>query len=100
MYGNNRTGGLPIHVYQSGADVRVTARFLFWPERGVQSVELSSWTTQTTLYADAYLLLGCKAGYVTMIGGHRFSVFFEAKNLTDERATPPRSIRRPMPAAT
>jgi iron complex outermembrane receptor protein len=34
-----------------------------------------------TLYANAYMLLGFKAGYESKRG---FTVFFEARNLTDE----------------
>jgi iron complex outermembrane receptor protein len=34
-----------------------------------------------TLYADAYALLGFKAGYESKRG---FTIFFEARNLTDQ----------------
>ena len=39
---------------------------------------------QNTLYAGAYALLGFKIGYSGNWGKSKFSVFIEAKNLTDK----------------
>ena len=40
---------------------------------------------QNTLYAGAYVLLGFKTGFDFKAGKSTFSVFIEAKNLTDEQ---------------
>jgi outer membrane receptor protein involved in Fe transport len=39
---------------------------------------------QNTLFASAYILLGFKMGYAGTWGKSKYSIFFEAKNLTDE----------------
>jgi iron complex outermembrane recepter protein len=81
VYGNNRIGGVPIHVYEAQLMYECPCGFYAGPN--VQC-NLSSYPVdqQNTLNADAYALLGFKIGYRRPSG---FSVFFQAMNLTDER---------------
>jgi iron complex outermembrane receptor protein len=81
VYGNNRIGGVPIHVYE--AELMYECPCGFYAGPNVQC-NLSSYPVdqQNTLNADAYALVGFKIGYRRPKG---FSVFFEAKNLTNER---------------
>lgn len=78
-YGNNRIGGLPIYVYQAG--LMYTSPFGFYAGPTVTwNITKYPADHENSLYADSYALLGFKMGYQMKKG---FSVFFEAKNLTD-----------------
>jgi iron complex outermembrane receptor protein len=83
VYGNNRIGGIPIHVYE--AELMYQSPCGFYAGPNVQC-NLSSYPVdqQNTLYADAYTLVGFKMGYNGYIRKTKFSVFFDAKNLADE----------------
>ena len=83
VYGNNRIGGIPIHVYE--AELMYQAPCGFYAGPNVQC-NLSSYPVdqQNTLYASSYALLGFKIGYEGNWGKSKFSVFFQAQNLTDE----------------
>ena len=81
VYGNNRIGGVPIHVYEAQLMYECPCGFYAGPN--VQC-NLTPYPVdqQNTLNADPYALLGAKIGYRSPKG---FSIFFEAKNLADER---------------
>jgi iron complex outermembrane receptor protein len=83
VYGDNRLAAIPIHVYE--ADLMYEAPCGFYAGPNVQA-NLSSYPVDqaNTLYAGAYALLGFKIGYASNRGKSKFSVFVEAKNLTDE----------------
>ena len=83
VYGNNRLAAIPIHVYE--AELMYEAPCGFYAGPNVQC-NLTSYPVDqaNTLYAGAYALLGFKIGYSTDFGKSKFSVFVEAKNLTDE----------------
>jgi iron complex outermembrane receptor protein len=83
VYGNNRLAAIPIHIYE--ADLMYESPCGFYAGPNVQC-NLSSYPVdqQNTLYAGAYALLGFKVGYAGNWGKSKFSVFVEAKNLTDE----------------
>jgi len=79
VYGNNRIGGIPIHLYQ--------AEVMYKHPCGVYAGPNIQWNMASypvdhanTLFADTYALPGFKMGFASKKG---FSVFFEAKNLTD-----------------
>ena len=80
-FGNNRIAGVPVHDYE--AQLLYEAPNGFYAGPNVQSI-LTSYPVDNsnTLHAPAYTLLGFKAG---MQFGKNISVFFEAKNLLDER---------------
>jgi len=73
----------PIHVYAAELMYQSPGGFYAGPD--VQC-NLTRYPVDqaNTLYAGAYALLGFKIGYATDWGKSRFSVFVEAKNLTDE----------------
>ena len=81
VYGDNRIAGIPIHLYE--ADLLYEAPCGFYAGPNLQC-NLTRYPVDhaNTLDADAYALLGFKIGFRQ---GKGFSVFFEAKNLTDER---------------
>jgi iron complex outermembrane receptor protein len=83
VYGNNRLAAIPIHVYQAELMYQAPCGFYAGPNL---DCNLSSYPVdqQNTLNAGAYALLGFKIGYATAIGRSQFSVFLEAKNLTDK----------------
>jgi iron complex outermembrane receptor protein len=83
VYGDNRLAAIPVHVYE--ADLMYEAPCGFYAGPNVQC-NLTSYPVDqaNTLYAGAYALLGFKIGYSTVFGKSKFSVFVEAKNLTDE----------------
>jgi iron complex outermembrane recepter protein len=83
VYGNNRIGGIPIHIYE--AELMYQSPRGFYAGPNVQC-NFSSYPVdqQNTLYASAYALLGFKIGYNGNWGNSKFSIFFEAQNLTDE----------------
>jgi iron complex outermembrane receptor protein len=81
VYHDNRIAGLPIHLYEAQLLYSSTTGFYVGPN--VQC-NLSRYPADQAnrLYADPYALLGFKIGYRQKRG---FSIFFEAKNLTDKR---------------
>ncbi len=81
VYGDNRIGGLPVHVYE--AELLYVTPIGFYGGPNVQcSLKRYPVDQANTLYVDPYALLGFKIGYRAKKG---WSVFVEAKNLTDER---------------
>ncbi len=81
VYGNNELPGIPEHYTRAELMYEHPSGFYAGP-----NVEWSATKTPVdsanTLYADPYALLGFKIGYRSERG---FSVFVEAKNLTDKR---------------
>ncbi|HTB84600.1 MAG TPA: TonB-dependent receptor [Candidatus Sulfotelmatobacter sp.] len=84
VYGNNRLAAIPVHVYEAELMYETPCGFYAGPN--VQC-NLSRYPVDqaNTLYAGTYALLGFKMGYAGNWGKSRFSVFVEAKNLTDEK---------------
>ncbi|HEY3862425.1 MAG TPA: TonB-dependent receptor [Verrucomicrobiae bacterium] len=79
-YGNNRIGGIPIYLYE--AELRYSTPW------GLRAGPTLDWNItkypvdhENTLFADPYALLGFRISYESKYG---FTVFFEAKNLTDK----------------
>jgi iron complex outermembrane receptor protein len=80
VYGDNRIAGIPIHLYE--AELMYEAPCGFYAGPNVQwNISKYPADHANTLFADAYALLGFKMGFQLKQG---FSVFFEAKNLTDK----------------
>jgi iron complex outermembrane receptor protein len=80
VYGDNRLGGIPIHSYE--AELEYQAPVGFFAAVTLRS-NLSRYPVDhaNTLFADPYALLGARIGFRRASG---FSVFVEARNLTDE----------------
>jgi iron complex outermembrane recepter protein len=83
VYGDNRLAAIPVHVYE--AELMYQSPCGFYAGPNVQA-NLTSYPVDqaNTLYAGAYTLLGFKIGYAGNWGKIKYSVFVEAKNLTDE----------------
>ena len=81
VYGNNRIAGIPIHVYE--AQLLYQGPFGFYAGPNVEC-NLSRYPVDhaNTLFADAYAVLGFRAGFRRNKG---FSVLLDFKNLTNER---------------
>jgi len=78
--GDNRIGGIPIHLYE--AELMYESPGGFYAGPNVQcSLTRYPVDQANTLFASPYELLGCKIGFRQEKG---FSIFFEAKNLLDE----------------
>lgn len=80
-YGNNRIAGVPPHVY--------SAQLMYEGPHGFYAGPNFNWSmiafpadNANTLYAPSYFLLGFKMG---MDLGKGLSIFFDARNLLDER---------------
>jgi iron complex outermembrane receptor protein len=80
-YGNNRIAGVPVNVYE--------AQLMYESPGGFYAGPNVNWVitpypvdNANTLYTPAYALVGFKTG---MQLGKHVSIFFEAKNLLDER---------------
>lgn len=81
VYGDNRIAGVPQHFYE--AELLYTTATDFYAGPNLQcSITRYPVDQANTLLADSYAQLGFRMGYRPKKG---FSVFFEAKNLTDER---------------
>jgi iron complex outermembrane recepter protein len=81
VYGDNRIGGLPVHVYE--AELLYITPLGFYAGPNVQcSLAHYPVDQANTLFVDRYALLGFKIGYQAKKG---WSAFVEAKNLTNER---------------
>jgi iron complex outermembrane recepter protein len=83
VYGDNRIGGIPIHVYEAELMYETPCGFYAGPN--IQA-NLSSYPVdqQNTLYANAYWLVGFKIGYTSQWRKYKYQVFVEAKNLNHE----------------
>jgi iron complex outermembrane receptor protein len=79
-FGDNQLPGIPEHYYRAELMYEHPSGFYFGPnvEWVPQGYHVDS---ANTLQADSYALLGAKIGWRSARG---FSVFLEAKNLTDE----------------
>jgi iron complex outermembrane recepter protein len=80
-FGNDRIAGVPIYVFQT--------QLMYESGRGFYAGPNLNWVmtrfpvdNANTLYAPAYALLGFRAGVQL---GKGFSVFFDARNLLDQR---------------
>jgi iron complex outermembrane receptor protein len=81
VYGHNRIAGVPQHFYEAELLYQTASGFYVGPS--VQcNITRYPVDQANTLFADSYALLGFKIGYRPKKGP---SIFFEAKNLTDER---------------
>ncbi len=81
IFGDNRLAGIPEHYYRAELVYEHPSGFYIGPN--VEWVPKSYGVDfADTLEADSYVLIGAKVGYRSKRG---FSVFFEAKNLTDEK---------------
>lgn len=93
VYGDNRIAGIPVHFYQ--AELMYESPCGFYAGPNVQwNISKYPADHANTLYADAYALLGFKAGFQSR---HGYSIFFEAKNLTDKHYA---AAVDPIPDAT
>jgi iron complex outermembrane receptor protein len=80
-FGDNRLAGIPEHYYR--AELMYEHPCGFYAGPNVEWVPRSyNVDLAESLFADPYVLLGFKAGYRSERG---FSVFVEAKNLTDRQ---------------
>jgi iron complex outermembrane receptor protein len=82
-YGNRRLPGIPEHYYRAELTYEHPSGFYIGPnvEWVIEKYNVDS---AETLFADSYFLLGAKIGYRAPRG---FSVYFEAKNITDKTYT-------------
>jgi iron complex outermembrane receptor protein len=80
-YGNNRIAGVPQHFYEAEL-LYVTASGFYAGPNAQGNITRYPVDQANTLFADPYALIGFKIGYRPKTG---FSVFIEAKNLTDKR---------------
>jgi iron complex outermembrane receptor protein len=81
LYGNNQLAGIPAHYYRAELMYEHPCGFYGGPNLewvpNKYNVDFAE-----SLFADPYALLGFKVGYRSPKG---FSVFFEARNLTDKK---------------
>ena len=81
VYGDNRIAGIPIHVYE--AQLLYKGPFGFYAGPNLEcNVSRYPVDQANTLFADAYAVLGFRAGFRRNKGP---SVFLDFKNLTNER---------------
>jgi len=81
VYGDNRIAGVPMHFYEADLLYATAAGFYAGPNLQCNITRYPV-DQANTLFADPYALLGFKIGFRSKRG---FSVFLEAKNLTDKR---------------
>lgn len=81
VYGDNRIAGIPIHFYEAQLLYQAPSGFYAGPNL---QCNLSRYPVDhaNTLFADAYTLIGFRAGFRRPNG---FSVFLDCRNLADER---------------
>ncbi len=81
VYGDNRIGGIPIHLYQAQLLYETPSGFYAGPNL---QCNLSRYPVDhaDTLFADRYVLVGFRMGFRRRSG---FSVFLDCKNLTNQR---------------
>jgi len=84
VYGNHRLGGIPLQLYEMDLLYEAPCGFYAGPDL---QCNLTPYPVdqQNTLEAGAYILPGFKTGVVIPLGKAKFSLFLEAKNLTDKR---------------
>jgi iron complex outermembrane receptor protein len=80
VYGQNRIAGVPIHFYEAELLYVTTAGFYAGPNVQCNITRYPA-DEANMLFADSYALIGFKIGYRPKKG---FSIFLEAKNLTDK----------------
>ncbi|MGX2029904.1 MULTISPECIES: TonB-dependent receptor domain-containing protein [Methylocaldum] len=80
-YGNNRLPGIPEHYLRAELRYEHPSGFYAGPNVEWSATRIPV-DLANTLSADAYAIMGFRAGYRTKQG---FSAYFEAKNLTDEK---------------
>ena len=81
VYGNNRIAGIPIHFYQAELMYETPGGFYAGPNLQ-WNITRYPVDHANTLFADDYALLGFRMGFQSKKG---FSIFFEARNLTNTR---------------
>lgn len=81
VYGDNRIVGVPMHFYEADLLYATAAGFYAGPNLQCNITRYPV-DQANTLFADPYTLLGFKLGFRSKRG---FSIFLEAKNLTDKR---------------
>lgn len=81
VYFHNRIAGIPIHLYQASLLYETSSGFYAGPNLQ-WNITPYPVDQANTLSANPYLLLGFKIGYRP---SPAFTIFFEARNLTDER---------------
>jgi iron complex outermembrane receptor protein len=81
VYHHNRIAGVPIHFYEAELLYATAAGFYAGPNIRCNITHYPV-DQANTLFADSYALIGFKIGFRPQKG---FSVFLEAKNLTDKR---------------
>src|SRR5579884_311910 len=81
VYGNNRIGGIPVHVYQAQLLYETPSGFYAGPNL---QCNLSRYPVDhaDTLFADRYALVGFRLGFRRRSG---FSIFLDCRNLTNQR---------------
>lgn len=79
-FGNNRLPGIPEHYYRAELIYDHPSGFYFGPNAEWVPTSYNVDSAER-LFVDPYALLGFKVGYKTKKG---FSVFLDARNLTDE----------------
>lgn len=98
VYADNRIAGVPQHFYE--AELLYVTATGFYAGPGVQcNITRYPVDQANTLFADSYALPGFKIGFRQKEG---FSIFFEAKNLTDKHfasAVDPIADARTAPGA-
>jgi iron complex outermembrane receptor protein len=80
-YGNNRIAGVPPHIYQAQLMYETPGGFYAGPNVN-WSISPFPVDNANTLYASSFALLGFRMG---MDLGKGVSIFFDARNLLDER---------------
>ena len=83
VYGNHRLGGIPLQLYEMDLLYEAPCGFYAGPDL---QCNLTPYPVdqQNMLEAGAYILPGFKTGVVIPLGKAKFSLFLEAKNLTDK----------------
>jgi len=81
VYGDNRIAGIPVNIYEAELLYEATNGFYAGPNFRCNFTDYPV-DEANTLFAGSYTLVGFKIGFRSKKG---FSIFFEAKNLTDKR---------------
>lgn len=80
VFGDNQLPSLPVHVYQAELQYQHTSGF--YAQLNVRSASNYYVDYANTLKAPSYTIWGAKVGYEAP--SERWSVFLDARNLTDE----------------
>ena len=81
LYGDNRLPGVPVHIYEAQLLYESPSGFYAGPSLHCNLCRYPV-DEANTLFADAYVLVGLRAGFRRTNG---FSVFIDCKNLTNQR---------------